>query len=208
MISRRRFGFLAAGGLGFGFSCKNNPSGPSPTPSPTPFLPPLGEVRGVPNATALQNLELITRVARRERPGAYVYEIDGSVDLTGRTIDGSGWRYFFQHEQPTSRTDVWTVWKDGSITWYLDELPGRNAWLEDIAPLIKFDSDRVIQIARSAGGLEACALKPGAYGRTIFHIRSGFPICEAGIGGDGYGGGVYIHLQTGGILLNTGVACS
>ena len=207
MISRRRFGFLAAGGLGFGFSCKNNPSGPSPTPSPTPFLPPLGEVRGVPNATALQNLELITRVARRERPGAYVYEMDGAVDLTGRTSEGNGWRYFFQHEQPSSRTDIWTIWKDGTITWYLDELAGRNAWLEDIAPLVQLDSDRILAIARDAGGLEACAIKEGAAARTIYHIRSGFPICEASISAGSSGSGVFIHCVTGAILL-TGRGCS
>lgn len=199
-ITRRRFGALAATGFELGSSCKNSPAGPTESP-----LPPLGLARGIPNSTALQNLGLITRLAQRERPGAYLYNLDGGVGMTGRIMSTNDWQYLFARGV-TGPTDIWQIAADGTLAWYLDQITGRNAYPFDIGPLISVDSDRMIQIARSAGGLEPCASTPGAYGRTIF--RAGpYLHCQVSIGGNGFGGGVAIDFRTGEITERSGIAC-
>ena len=199
-ITRRRFGALVAAGVGLGFSCKNRPVGPTESP-----LPPLGLARGIPNSTALENLGLITRLAQRERQGAYLYNLDGGVDMTGRLTSSNLWQYLFAREV-TGRTDIWEIAADGTLVWDLDQITGRNAYPFDIGSLIKVDSDRMIQLARSAGGLEPCALTPGAYGRTIFRAGPYFH-CQVSIGGNGFGAGVNIDFRTGEILERSVSVC-
>lgn len=200
LISRRRFGTLAGGSLAMGFSCKNNPTGPSETP-----LPPLGQAKGVPNSTAFENLDLMVRLARRERPGCYVYEIVGQALTTNGRLGApdSPWGFIFRRDQaagePYGFYDVWQVFQDGRIASRLDVQVGPG-WVEDIMPRLKIDSGRALDIVK-LNGFQACADRPGAMGFARYRFIGGIPTCEAAISGSG---GLILSSETGEIFERGG----
>lgn len=153
LISRRRFGTLAGGSLAMGFSCKNNPTGPGPTPTPGVLPNPLPN--GIANATALQNLQLVTSLEKIIRPQGILYSISClETDINGRCKADRDWGYAFSYETATSerRYDSWSVYGDGRVSYLEGSLGGIRGEYGDISPFLQFDSDRaasaVAQLSR------------------------------------------------------------
>jgi hypothetical protein len=86
------------------------PTNPTPSPSPTPSSFP----RGVPNATALENLALIETLERAQgRQTTRLVWVSTQVNLDGR---GGAWRYQFG-EIVEGRASLyeWNVSTDGTV---------------------------------------------------------------------------------------------
>ena len=164
-LGRRRFlGVLgASGAVGLLMGCPGNGGGPSPTPSPSPTGTPTNLPNGIPNSTMLQNLALVTSLAQRFRPGAFLSrQSTGGASLTGHLLQGlNAWEFFFTFPRGSQTgVDVWDVYYDGHLEYSPDVAAPRRWASVDIAPQILLDSPQALIRAMGYGLAECVAARP------------------------------------------------
>lgn len=200
-LTRRRFVGLAVGGAFAATSCGG------PTAPDGSKLPPVSQAKGTANATALENLALITAFARREHSDAYLYWIGGRGNAsTGRADAANFWTYHFALPGASSG-DNWVITSSGTIE-YQPSVPLTSSFIQigPIADSLRVDSDQVVQIARGAG------FEPCANGSTTITVNyydrkdqlfAGFPMCSMAFDprpGSAAGGGyIWVDARSGAI---------
>lgn len=175
-LGRRRFlGALGgSGALGLLAGCPGTGSGPSPTPTPlpTPTGTPTNLPNGIPNATMLQNLALVTQLAKAYRPNAYLVRVEsGAVGLSGTLSLGAAWKYIFSF--PSAQLeDYWTVLTDGRMQYSANPhiLPYDTS--TDISGRLLTDSPAAVSAALSHGFSRCIERFPSAQWLFQMHYDS------------------------------------
>jgi len=201
-VQRRRF--LTAvgtyGALGLLAGCPGTGSGPSPTPTGTPTNLP----NGIPNATMLQNLALVTQLAKAYRPNAYLVRVDsGAVLPTGVLAPGTRWNYIFNYANAPLE-DYWALLTDGRMEYSTQPHIFRYDISTDISGRLLVDSPAAVSAALSYGFSRCIERFPLAPWRFQMHYDSedGTPHAYMRLLGTGSEifGVVTVSPQTGALL--------
>ena len=157
------------------------PERPTPTPMvrPTPTVTPTPPVYppGVANATALENLALVTGLETAAVQQSILVRIAGYGELTGRIASGSGWEYSFVRGGGEIE-GVWTVWYDGRVQFFSYQPPIHTYETPGIEGSLFIDSPAAIQKALEAGVSAFTAVHPDAIVRARYWRKFGRVICE------------------------------
>lgn len=185
--------------------CLGDGGGPSPvpTPAPTPIGTPTSLPSGIPNATMLQNLGLVSQLARGYRPNSYLVRIESSgVRLTGRSDDAI--RYIFAY--PGGRLeDYWAVDPDGRLHYSENPHILRYDTASDLAPALSVDSPAAVAASLSYGFNRCVQLFPNSNWsfQVAYDSQAGTPTIRMRLFGTGSEvfGDVFISPQTGALLF-------
>jgi hypothetical protein len=149
-------------------------AGASAPVAPTPISAP--PARGVPVATALENLDFVTRLAVAAYPTSRLVKIAGHTDLQGRLLDNPIDRWSYNFLDADGRYYIWEIYNDGHVRDRGLQGEFRTGTLtssQDIAPLLRLDSDRVIEIGLEDGGAAFIERFPSASIQVVVALEFG-----------------------------------
>jgi hypothetical protein len=177
-------GALALAGGACNHSTPTEPIRPTPTPvvaTPTPTPTPAPYPSGIPDATAFENLALVTRLEHEARANSFLVTIRGDTELSGRLIiGGAAWYYHFLLSDPAAASleAIWRIWDTGQVTYYQYVPPIFNYEVPGIEGELLIDSPQAIQIALGAGIAPFTAEHPDAIVNVWYWRRAGTAICQ------------------------------
>lgn len=154
-------------------ACSGPPTPSSPSPSPEPSASPAPSYpRGVANATAFENLELIRNLERSSGRSSDLVFIGSAAKLDGRISPGGGWRY--QFAEGTIRVVEWDVSPAGEVIFIPNAFwSGFRMEKKGIGPSLKLDSPAIIASALENGGQAYVNRFPDALAGILWAYFSG-----------------------------------
>lgn len=108
---------------------------------------------GIPDARALDNVELIRTLERQQRSDTVLIIISGYAELDGTLPQHeSAWYYFFAKFAYNIETDyIWDVRGDGKVEFFYSGPPIKGNNIRELAWCLKINSDEAINIALQNG---------------------------------------------------------